>query len=320
MPSYSVHGLTLSSTVPLPGLAPAGPADATDITCGFAEAPAPEPDGVSIDLPSAGALGDDRVLVQLFQRPADDGWRLRYLDGTTFDLRADGCVVQSYTPHGATLDDTLTYLYGPVLALVLRMRGVLALHASAALVDGEAVLFVGGNGAGKSTLAAACARAGLAILSDDVVALREAGGRWWASSAYDHVRLWAASEEALFGAGTLPLLTPHWDKRVLPLRGHGYVHAEGCAPVRAVFVLDAREAGAAASRLHPIAPREALLLLVAHAAASRLMTARLRALELEPLGRFVTACAPRRLVLPDDMAQLGAAVAMVTVVVREAQA
>lgn len=318
VPTYRIHGLTVTSAEALPGLIAADAAARPDLSCEFFAAPAAGDDGTVVDVP-AGAWGDDHALVRLSERP-DGVWRVRYADDTTFDITADGRSVAAYTPVHATLADTLTYLYGPVLALVLRMRGVLAFHASAAVIDDAAVLFIGGNGAGKSTLAAGCARAGLAVLSDDVVAVREDAAGWWASPSYDHVRLWPAAEAALFGAGTLPLLTPTWDKRLLPLRVQGYAHAATPCPVRAAFVLGERDATAAAIRVAPIAARDALLSLVGHAAASRLMTTRLRAMELTPLGRFAAACPPRQLVLPDDMNRLPRAVADLVALLRRASA
>jgi len=317
MPNYRIHGLTVSSAVALPGLLAAPDADAADLACRFAAAPAPGDDGLRHALPLArtDSAGDT---VALYRRidGGDAIWRVRYADGTTFDVSDDARVVCAYTPAGATLADTLTYLYGPVFSLVLRMRGVLALHASAVMVDGDAVLLVGANGAGKSTTAAAFARAGFAVLSDDVVALHEREGRWWASPAYDHVRLWPAAETALFGAGTLPLLTPTWEKRALPLAEFGYSHAAEAARVRAIFILGDRDGGTREPRVEPVPARDALLHLVANAAGSRLMSTDLRRLELEPLGRLVTALPPRRVVAPDDMSCLDALVACL---VREAQ-
>lgn len=308
MPSYLIHGLTIASETPLPGLIGA-PADCpADVQCEFCATPAPGDDGELMDVPRAVAC-DGMAPVLLYRRPEAAAVRLRYADGTTFDLAEDGSSLCSYTPSAATLADTLTYLYGPVLALALRMRGVLALHASGVLVDGRAVLLVGGNGAGKSTTAAACARAGLTVLSDDVVALRERDGQWWAFPGYDHLRLWPESEVGLFGAGSLPLLTPTWDKRVLPLRAFGYQHHAEPALLAAVYVLGERDASTRAPRAEPLAARDALMLLVSNAAASRLMTTQLRRLELGPLGRLVAAHPPRQLVARDDPAELDALVA-----------
>ncbi len=62
-----------------------------------------------------------------------------------------------------------TYVYGLVLPLVLRDRGLLVFHGSAVEVGGEALVFAGERGAGKSTIAAALARRGARVLCDDLV-------------------------------------------------------------------------------------------------------------------------------------------------------
>ena len=61
--------------------------------------------------------------------------------------------------------------------LLLREQAFL-LHSSAAVVEGEAVVFFGHSGAGKSTSALLCQEAGHPVLSDDLNILCERGGRW----------------------------------------------------------------------------------------------------------------------------------------------
>jgi hypothetical protein len=69
-----------------------------------------------------------------------------------------------------------------LLAHHLAHHGGLVLHACAVVVRGRAVLFSGASGAGKTTTARLWRRhrPGVRILSDDRVALRLRGGRWWA--------------------------------------------------------------------------------------------------------------------------------------------
>lgn len=90
--------------------------------------------------------------------------------------------VGSYVIHGAsvidvepasTANDQMARmpLLGPVMALLLHLRGMLVLHASAIGVGDQAVVFMGDKGAGKSTTAAAMIAAGHPLLTDDVVAI-----------------------------------------------------------------------------------------------------------------------------------------------------
>ena len=66
-------------------------------------------------------------------------------------------------PAASSLEDVATYLLGPVLGLLLRLRGVPCLHASAVAFGDSAVAFAGSEGAGKSTTAAALASRGHAV-------------------------------------------------------------------------------------------------------------------------------------------------------------
>jgi hypothetical protein len=58
---------------------------------------------------------------------------------------------------------------GTVSALLLTLRGATVLHASAVMVDGTALAFVGQSGRGKSTLAALMCLDGAELVTDDVL-------------------------------------------------------------------------------------------------------------------------------------------------------
>jgi hypothetical protein len=62
-------------------------------------------------------------------------------------------------------------LLGPVMSLLLHLRGMLVLHASAINIAGKSAVFLGAKGAGKSTTAAALVSAGHCLLTDDVLAV-----------------------------------------------------------------------------------------------------------------------------------------------------
>lgn len=69
---------------------------------------------------------------------------------------------------GAADEDVRTFLLGTVFASLLYQRGLVPFHASGILTKQGAVLFGGRSGAGKSTLAAAMARRGHPVITDDV--------------------------------------------------------------------------------------------------------------------------------------------------------
>jgi hypothetical protein len=63
-------------------------------------------------------------------------------------------------------------ILGPIFSLMLRQRGLLAIHASCVEINGEAVGFIGNSGWGKSTLANAFYNQGYPLLTDDVMAIQ----------------------------------------------------------------------------------------------------------------------------------------------------
>jgi hypothetical protein len=66
-------------------------------------------------------------------------------------------------------EDLQPFLTGPILSVLLHQRGLFVLHASAVVIDGAAVGFLGAKGDGKSTLAAHLQVQGHRLIGDDIV-------------------------------------------------------------------------------------------------------------------------------------------------------
>jgi hypothetical protein len=303
---YRLYGLAAETDRPLPALPTAsaeGPAELR-IWMGrvpaeaFAPGGAEEPWYVSPRLTPA---EDPTVVVH---RRADGGFRLRYADGCAYHVDAAGSAVACTWPPHFTVEDAATYLLGPVLGLVLRLRGVPALHASAVAVGGAALAVAGPAGAGKSTTAAALAARGHPVVADDVLALPDGGGAVRVQPAYPHLRLWPDVVPALYGPdAALPPLTPNWDKRLL--RADDCFQAEPL-PLGAVYVLGGREDGADAPRLEPLGAVDAVLALVANAYVGWFPDPAAQARELAVLGRLVRSVPVLRATPHADPARLGA--------------
>jgi hypothetical protein len=245
--------------------------------------------------------------------PALRIWRLsqsqlihiEYQDGMKFWLDCQGAGVWVKWSDPLTLEDAAAYLLGPVFGLVLRLRGLTCLHASAFAFDGHAVAFVGGEGAGKSTTAAAFARQGHAVLSDDVVALVEREGAFYVLPAYPHLSLWPDSVEMVYGPDKkVPRFSQAFDKRRLALDTNELKFEEQTLPLKAVFILGERTRDAAAPFLETLKPRDALLSLVANSYAAHLVDNQTRGGELALFGRLVASVPIRRLRPHADAARL----------------
>jgi hypothetical protein len=205
-------------------------------------------------------------------RCANGAYLFRYPDATTFVL--DGADIWMAWREPLIFEDACTYLVGPILAFVMRLRGAACLHASAVEVEGRAIAIAGLAGAGKSTLAAALVTAGATLIAEDVVALRrEEGGKLLCVPSYAGIRLWPESVELLFGRrDALPAISPTWDKRMLETTATATPRE-----LAAVYFLDRGEAPS----IEPVADNEALLRLVACSYRNELLDASMRRREFE---------------------------------------
>jgi len=253
---------------------------------------------------------------------ADEGFlRLDYCDGTRFWFDGSRQNVWACWPTHLTLENALSYLLGPVLGLLLRLRGVTCLHASAVAMDDWGIVFVGSEGAGKSTTAAAFARSGYAVLSDDIVALKSASGTPLGATAgasphaavaqnanefriapsYPHLCLWSDSAQTLYGETELPRLAPEWDKRKLSLGTAGTRFETRALPLGAIYLFTER-GPEPAPYVRAAQGQTPLVSLLANTYANNLLDRSMRAEEFAVLDKLV-ANVPIRMLTPHEDAR-----------------
>ena len=250
-----------------------------------------------------GLAGDDEAPVRLRHARAERLFRFDYADGTRVALDDRGTRAWAMGPAGATVEDTATYLLGPVMGFVLRLRGIPCLHASAVSFAGRAIAFAGHACAGKSTVAATLALRGHRVLTEDVLPVRHEGNRFMACGGYPLIRLWPSSVRALFGSDDyLPRITPTWDKRYLALAAPRGTFEPGSLPLGAVFILEDRGGPETPVRVEPSG---ALVRLVEHGYSALLLDRAMRAAEFEHLARLVAHVPVFRVSPPDSIARLG---------------
>ena len=230
---------------------------------------------------------------------------LAYYDGMKFWLDRQGTKIWCTWQDTSSLEDAATYLLGPVLGLLLRLRGLTCLHASAVAFGDRAVAFVGEEGAGKSTTAAAFARRGHAVISDDIVALVERQDAFLVLPAYPYLSLWADSVAMLYGEGRqLPRFSANWDKRILALAQDQAQFEENSLPLGAIFILGERTSSETAPSLEPFTPQQAMLALVANSYATSLLDSNMRAREFSLLGRTLLSVPVQRVRLHESPAHI----------------
>jgi hypothetical protein len=298
--THIVFGLNVHSNLPIPGLrAFESSTKVPDVEIHLGMPPNPE-GGVRAapeDLTYTSAYSDESGNPALKIWKTADGrfLRLAYYDGIQFWLERNGKSLWAVWPADSTLEDAASYLLGPAFGLLLRLRGVTCLHASAVSMDNRCIAFVGAEGKGKSTTAAAFARQGFGVVSDDVAALVESPEGFRVVPAYPYLCLWQDSVERLFGsAEALPRFSTGWEKHRLALGEQGTHFETRPLPLGAIYLLGDRRPDRAPF-VEGVRPRAGLLSLVADTFANNVLDREMRAHEFAVLGRLATKVPIRRL-------------------------
>lgn len=201
-------------------------------------------------------------------------------------------------------------LLGPVMALLLQVRGLLVLHASAVDIGPGAVVFAGDKTAGKSTTASAFVAAGHRLLTDDIVAIDLSGPEPLLRPGFPQLKLEASSAApslAVLG-DVLPPPVPGF-----PKRQHRLAQGFSTTPVKPLrFYVLQRGTEAA---LTALSPQDALMCLLRFSYTVRF---RREALGQEGGARHFRQCAAmagstpvKRLQVPTGVDRLPEAVAIV---------
>ena len=197
------------------------------------------------------------------------GYRLRVEGAGSFEISANGGQARLVAPAAqAEPEAVLETVAGPVLVLLLALRGTWCLHASAVGTPVGVVGFLGPSGAGKSTLAAALGApaGGWARVADDVLPITLAAQRAEAWPGFPQLKLGPAAQPA-------PTLPERLALRVL------YVLGDIAPDVEA-------PAAGGPIRIGALSRREATLALVSRTVAVRLFDPTLAARHLAACARL----------------------------------
>lgn len=304
MHRFSTYGLVVESSAAVPG-APQARADGqTDVRLDLAEA---------AEVSNASRTGERAWYVSSERDAAGvpwltvwrgNGYRFVYAEGAEFLIAADGSAIEARWRAPLTVADAASYLLGPVLAFVLRLRGTVPLHAGAVVVRGRALLFAGAAGAGKSTTVTALGALGHGLLSDDVVPLKVTARSVVAAPGFPRLSVWDDSASALLGA-LITELKPWSDsyaKRCVDAHEHGLRFHDSAVEVGTIYVLEPRTADGPRSRR--LSSREALLALAANTYGSYLLNHRMRETEFDVLSRVASTVPVRTVCFGDDLSRL----------------
>jgi hypothetical protein len=309
--SHWLSGLSVQSNLPIPGLS-CLKANIQDENS--------DPGAVEVHFGASPSLfaeswdeNNDPCYVSPYLAPSGEPalrvWRidrrgllyLSYIDGTKFWLDQVGRNIWSLWPDELSLENTAMYLLGPVLGLLLRLRGSTCLHASAVVIGGKAAVFLGPSGAGKSTAAAIVARDGCTVLADDIVALTESEIGFEVLPSCPFLSLWPEPVNSIYGStDAAPRHLPAWEKRRVDEGNLGLKFERKPAPLGAIYILAPREESAS---IKAVSAETAFLSLVSNTYATNLLTTELRAREFRVLNRLIERVPIRQLAAANDLRQ-----------------
>jgi hypothetical protein len=281
-----VSGLVIHADAPVTGLHPLDVPEPPDVCVRMRGTIGPPPAHETNSAWYVSPYRDERGIPLLTIRTAGSGYLLCYAEGTRFLVSGSGREVDAWWDEPLTDVDAADYLLGGVLAFIARLRGRVPVHASAVVIEEQAILFAGAAGAGKSSIASAFAVLGYPVLSDDVVVIDDSSGGIVAYPSRARLSLWTDSAASLFSTRSLPAHSAVYAKRRLDLVEHGYRFHERPVPVGTICVLARRGASSHGPTIHGLRPQAALMNLVSHTYGNYLLDASMRAREFDVLGRI----------------------------------
>lgn len=283
---YRIFGLLIQANHALPGLYDAESKGENEVDLhimlgpfpGFVEKMIATPEGQYYFEPGLNPDDPPQLVVNTLHR--NSYFHFQYDTGVEFVIAGDATHVWGCWVDQLFLEDAVLYLQGPILSFVLRLRGVVCLHASSVVIEGQAVAFGGYSGAGKSTLAAAYCASGFSLLTDDVLPLVKKKGTIFAVSGYPRLRLYENSSPGFGVSGAdLPHLSSNWEKRYLDLGDKNLPFLAGAIPIRCIYIFDWSKAGIEIPEILPVRPAEAIPLLAALSYGNKLLDDEMKRIE-----------------------------------------
>lgn len=172
-----------------------------------------------------------------YRRRPDGAEYLRWEGFAECLVAADGRRIEYRCLARCAPEALEAYVLGQVLSFALVKRGIEPLHASAVLVDGGALAFLGEAGRGKSTLAAAFLRAGFRLVTDDLLAIGGTGGRVVVYPGPGRLNLVPGPARRLLGHVAGARMSGQTPKRVFVLPPERVVPGTRPVLLRAIYIL-----------------------------------------------------------------------------------
>jgi hypothetical protein len=210
---YSVYGIGVASDAPL--ALPAYCDDRLgDVECVTAQGAGPLAELPDVEPPSHQGSWYRHL-------PLPDGSTYVRWDGIgEFVVAADGQRITHRRVNASSFESFQVYMLGQALSFALVKQRFEPLHATAVVVDGQAIAFLGNNAFGKSSLAACFLEAGDQMLTDDLLILRPGPEGVLAYPGPPRIKLFRGVARRFLGeAGHRGGMNAETDKLIVPIEG-----------------------------------------------------------------------------------------------------
>jgi hypothetical protein len=237
------------------------------------------------------------------------GFLLRYVGMADFVVNAKGSeIILAHAEPSASRETIGHLLLDQALPMVLGLRGIPTLHASAVATSRGVCAFMGASGAGKSTLAASFAMAGYPVLGDDCLAIKEDRG-FFAIPAYPGLRLWTDSAESLSPEWKDAPAVAHYTRKRRVLSAPVVENFPAKPRRLAVIYCVARDSEGllSASQVRPMRPNEVFLQLLSASFMLDITDRHVLTRNLRFIERLLASVPVRRLMIPAGFSSLPAA-------------
>ena len=191
----------------------------------------------------------------------DDGYVCRFAGIVDFYLFPDLIIAHPLDPASRHMVETL--LLGEIFSIWLELKDIRMIHASAIVINNEAIAFLSFSTGGKSSLAAAFAQQGYLILTDDLLPVENRHNLFLARSGYPAMRMWPDQAAHFLGSyEDLEFVRPEYSKRrvVIGPQGFGTFCSEEKL-LKVIYVPQRRSPGSAIS-IEPVSKKDAFFVLL----------------------------------------------------------
>lgn len=156
------------------------------------------------------------------------------------------------------------YLQTIGLSLWLEMRGVPCIHANAIATDSGVIGLIAPSQTGKTTLTAALAARGMAMMTDDMMALHKVEAGWKVYPGWPQLRMWPqVAEHFIKNAHNLQHVHSRFEKRLVKLNEQTALsHTNKSGLLKRLYLLERTDKKNVQVSIEPMTAAESMMALL----------------------------------------------------------